>query len=65
MNIAHDGKLQCGLSIVLRPFSKTRLLLQELIFSALAEGGPSPNTSAEPLKRLVVEVFSRDLDHFR
>ena len=40
-------------------------VVQEMIFSAMAEGGPSPNTAAEPLKRLVMEVFNRDLDHFR
>lgn len=41
------------------------IILLEAIFSALAEGGPSQATSADALKRLLVEVFAGDIDRFR
>ena len=41
----------------------TALVILETIYSALAEEGPG--TSAEAIKRLVVEVFHCNVDQFR
>lgn len=41
------------------------IVLLEMIFSALAEGGSSQATSADALKRLLLEVFAGDVERFR
>ena len=40
-------------------------LRRQVIFSALAAGGPSQATSAEALQRLLFDVFQRDVREFR
>ena len=40
-------------------------LLRQVIFSALATGGPSQATTAESLQRLLFDVFQRDIREFR
>lgn len=41
------------------------IVLLEMMFSALAEDGPSQATSADALKRLLLEVFTGDVERFR
>ena len=37
----------------------------QVIFSALADGGPSSATTADSLQRLLQDVFQRDVREFR
>jgi uncharacterized protein (DUF2267 family) len=41
------------------------LCITQVIFSALADGGPSPATTADSLQRLLFDVFQRDVREFR
>ena len=41
------------------------LCIPQVIFSALADGGPSPATTADSLQRLLFDVFQRDVREFR
>ena len=41
------------------------VLRRQVIFSALAEGGPSAATMSESLQRLLFDVFQQDVREFR
>ncbi|GAB4823864.1 hypothetical protein N2152v2_010910 [Parachlorella kessleri] len=61
-NLGEETPLAMGQKQDLRALA---IVLLECLLSSLAEGGPSPATSAEAIERVLGEVFQWDVNEFR